>query len=296
MPDEKVIDNIYDKALKRAFNGGVSGSGAMAFQVGSMMWLRTTLNYQYKNGTKFIPTVKNLYSQGGIPRFYRGVGPALLQAPLSRFGDTAANMGMMYYLNNNASTANLPTSVKTFCGSVTAGLWRINLMPIDTCKTMNQVHGKKGYQIIKDKIRKGGIRTLYHGSLGACGATIIGHFPWFYTYNTLSNLIPKIEKPINSEDNTLYVLKKMGRFALIGFCSSFVSDTISNSARVIKTSKQTSKNSNASYSQIVKSIITEKGVMELFGRGLKTKIMINGIQGIVFTIVWKSLEEILNNE
>jgi hypothetical protein len=36
----------------------------MGIQVGSMMWLRTTLNYQYKNGTKFIPTVKTLYSQG----------------------------------------------------------------------------------------------------------------------------------------------------------------------------------------------------------------------------------------
>ena len=44
------------------------------------------------------------------------------------------------------------------------------------------------------------------------------------------------------------------------------------------------------------NIIEKDGVKELFGRGLKTKIMINGIQGIVFTIVWKSLEEMLNNE
>ena len=29
----------------------------------------------------------------GIPRFYRGLVPALLQGPLSRFGDTAANTG-----------------------------------------------------------------------------------------------------------------------------------------------------------------------------------------------------------
>ncbi len=294
MPDDEIIDNIYNKAIKRALNGGVSGSLAMGIQVGSMMWLRTTLNYQYKNGTKFIPTLKTLYSQGGIPRFYRGVGPALLLAPLSRFGDTAANMGIMYYLDNNPSTSKLPTSVKTFCGSVTAGLWRVNLMPIDTCKTMNQVHGKKGYQIIRDKIKVGGIRTLYHGSLGACSATIIGHFPWFYTYNTLSKSIPQIEKSDNTEDNTKYTLKKMGRYAIIGFCSSFVSDTFSNSARVIKTSKQTAKDSKASYSQIVKNIIKKDGLKELFGRGLKTKIMINGIQGIIFTIVWKSLEELLN--
>ena len=30
---------------------------------------------------------------GGIPRFYRGLLPALVQGPLSRFGDTAANTG-----------------------------------------------------------------------------------------------------------------------------------------------------------------------------------------------------------
>ena len=119
-------------------------------------------------------------------------------------------MGMMYYLDNNPSTSKLPTSIKTFCGSVTAGLWRVNLMPIDTCKTMNQVHGKKGYQIIRDKIKVGGIRTLYHGSFGACSATIIGHFPWFYTYNTLSKSIPQIEKPVNPEDYTKYTLKNGG--------------------------------------------------------------------------------------
>ena len=58
------------EALKKSLNGGVSGSVAMGFQVGSMMWLRTTLNYQYKNGGTFFSTMKKLYNQGGITRFY----------------------------------------------------------------------------------------------------------------------------------------------------------------------------------------------------------------------------------
>ena len=37
-----------------------------------------------------------LYKDGGVRRFYRGVGPALLQGPLSRFGDTAANVGLIF--------------------------------------------------------------------------------------------------------------------------------------------------------------------------------------------------------
>jgi hypothetical protein len=33
-----------------------------------------------------------------VRRFYRGFGPALLQAPISRFGDTAANVGILTLL------------------------------------------------------------------------------------------------------------------------------------------------------------------------------------------------------
>lgn len=38
--------------------------------------------------------VRTLYKQGGIPRFYHGFIPALVQAPVARFGDTAANAGV----------------------------------------------------------------------------------------------------------------------------------------------------------------------------------------------------------
>ena len=41
------------------------------------MWLRTTMNYQYRYGTKLGETFSKLYNEGGIRRFYRGIGPAL---------------------------------------------------------------------------------------------------------------------------------------------------------------------------------------------------------------------------
>ena len=41
------------------------------------------------------------------------------------------------------------------------------------------------------------------------------------------------------------------------------------------------------YTDTVKLIIKEDGISGLFGRGLKTRILTNGIQGIVFTISWK---------
>lgn len=42
---------ILAKAGKRALGGGLSGAVAMTTQVGSLMWLRTTMNYQYRHGT-----------------------------------------------------------------------------------------------------------------------------------------------------------------------------------------------------------------------------------------------------
>lgn len=71
--------------------------------------------------------------------FYKGVGPALFQGPLSRFGDTAANAGVLSLLEQTPSTATLPMGVKTLFASGAAALWRINLMPIDTLKTVMQV-------------------------------------------------------------------------------------------------------------------------------------------------------------
>ena len=67
----------------------MAGGVAMGLNVLSLMWLRTTVNYQYRYGTGTTTAIKTLYNEGGIVRFYRGLLPALFQGPLSRFGDTA---------------------------------------------------------------------------------------------------------------------------------------------------------------------------------------------------------------
>merc|ERR1712043_1537 len=113
---------------------------------------------------------------------------------------------------------------------------------------------------------------------GAAGATMVGHYPWFFTFNTLQGYIPMPEK-----DETL---KKLGRNAVIGFSSSFVSDCTSNSIRVVKTTKQTSQ-TPISYPEAVKMIVAKDGVQGLFLRGLGTRIIANGCQGMLFTVLWK---------
>lgn len=128
-------NEVLKKVLIRAAEGGLAGGAAMAINVCSLMWIRTTINYQYRYGTGTMDAFKKLHAEGGIPRFYRGLGPALLQGPLSRFGDTAANTGALAMLDTFESTAGLPVGVKTICASIAAGLFRIALMPIDTIKT-----------------------------------------------------------------------------------------------------------------------------------------------------------------
>lgn len=267
-------------SFEKGLYGGSMGSLATFAQVGGLMWLRTTINYQYKHGGTFSNTFKLLYKQGGIPRFYRGVFVAIIQAPLSRFGDTAMNTGVLHYLNNNDSTKEWNMASKTFYCSLFSGLWRVNLMPIDTLKSSLQVNNKEGVQILKNKISNHGFRVLYNGGLGAFSASMMGHFPWFFTHNYLSSIIP-----ISKDEDKI---SKYSKYALIGFSSSFVSDIVSNSFRVLKIYKQTDKN-NISYYDSVKEIVRKHGISNLFTRGLKTKILTNGIQSVLFTILWKSL-------
>jgi len=126
---------ILSKAARRAGEGGLAGAAAMAINVCSLMWIRTAINYQYRYGTSTMEAFRTLYKDGGIPRFYRGLVPALIQGPLSRFGDTAANTGTLAALDAFELTENLPVAMKTVAASVAAALFRILLMPVDTFKT-----------------------------------------------------------------------------------------------------------------------------------------------------------------
>ncbi|KAG5192318.1 mitochondrial carrier domain-containing protein [Tribonema minus] len=274
---------VLNKALRKALGGGLAGASAMVMNVGTLMWLRTAMNYQYRHGTSTRAAITHLYKEGGIPRFYRGVVPALVQGPLSRFGDTAANTGVLALLESMDSTKGLPVGVKTLCASGAAALWRIVLMPIDTTKTIMQVEGKNGFPALKKKFKANGPSVLYHGAIAASAATFVGHYPWFFTYNYLQERIPK-------ETATL---RKLARNAVIGFASSLVSDTCSNSIRVIKVYKQSSTEP-VTYLQAAKNVIASDGVLGLFGRGLKTKLIANGMQGLMFSVFWKFFEEQFN--
>ncbi len=246
-----------------------------------LMWMRTTMNYQYAKGSSTTQAFKTLYREGGVFRFYRGYWAALAQGPLSRFGDTAANTGMLVLLNRLEPTKNLDVGTKTLAASLAAGLFRMVLMPIDAVKTSMQVGGS--FKPLAHKIRISGIGVLWHGAFASAAATVIGHWPWFATYNLLSARLPEGRNHV----------EKLARSAFIGFSASVVSDTLSNSVRVIKTVRQT-YDTPISYVKAAQVVVEKDGVMGLFGRGLKTRLITNGMQGLMFSVLWRLIDERLN--
>ena len=280
-PKEKEdLKVVLQKAAKRAVGGGVPGALAMVIQVLALMWMRTTINFQHAKGLSTRQALAALYAEGGLARFYRGLWAALLQAPLSRFGDTASNAGMLALLE---TVDDIPVALKTFAASCAAALYRISITPIDTVKTLLQVQGPSGMAVLSERVAKHGVLTMYEGALGSSFATLMGHYPWFITYNWLQKLVPPQAEGA----------AKLLRSALIGFCCSFVSDCVSNSVRVVKTAKQTSREA-ASYFAVASQIVAQDGIAGLLFRGLGTKLLSNGLQAMLFTVCWRYLEEKLN--
>jgi len=254
------------------------------------MWLRTTMNVQMVNGSSMRDAFKTLYAQGGIPRFYRGVIPALIQSPISRFGDTFANEGMLALLRDS----NIPMFAQTMCASAAAGSMRIMLMPVDAWKTIKQVHGADGLKVLASKaasISRGGANlwgysTLWHGSLAQASATAVGHWPWFTVYNYMNKHMPW-------DDGT--AMQQLCRNATIGLCASVVSDTASNGIRVLKTYRQTSKEP-IGYLSAFNKIRAESGLFGwngLFFRGLQTRFVSHGLNSMVFTVAWKPIQKMM---
>lgn len=272
------LASVLVPAMRKAWTSGSAGFVAGTIQVLAFMWLRTTMNYQVKNGGGFLSTLKKLWGEGGLARLYRGLLPwAIFQAPLSRFGDVAANELVISVCHS--LFPQVPVSISTFGASMAGACWRITITPIDTCKTILQTDGDKGWKMLMDKIAKGGPLVLWQGWEGNYIANVVGNYPWFAVMNYLSL---RVKVP---EGN----LQKLIRSATIGAAASSVSDLVSNSIRVVKTKKQTHENADISYAGAAQEVIDMDGIAGLLFRGIETRILTNVLQGAFFSIMWKAI-------
>jgi len=279
---QATFSEILKKAGKSGIGGGIPGAVAGVAQVLALMWMRTVMNYQCRYGASFPQALRILYNEGGIPRFYRGLSFALVQAPLARFVSTAANDGVETLLANLDFSKNWGPGRSTIIASIVVGMWRMLLMPIDTCKTVLQVDSVEGFRNLMRKVKVGKFYVLYQGAFANAASAIAAHYPWFYTYKVLSRskLLQRLV-----ETNLL-------RNAITGFISSVVSDTFSNAIRVVKVTKQSiASKHTVSYKEVIAMILAADGWKGLFGRGLRTRILGNAVQSVMFTVIWRGLAD-----
>ena len=247
--DAADMQEIVRKASEKALSGGLAGASAGALQVCSLMWLRTAMNYQYKTGVSTLEALRSLYAEGGLPRLYRGLSFAIVQGPLSRFGDTAANALVYALVDALDPGGQVPVFARTALSSSGAAGFRVLLMPIDTAKTCLQVNGDRGIALLLERVRRQGPAVLFSGALATCAATFVGHYPWFLTYNFLSQALPDSEHihvaaaSLHSSPESLTGwllvaadgvddrLLDIARAAAIGLAASCASDVCSNSFR-----------------------------------------------------------------
>jgi len=279
----KQIGDVSTKAA-RAVRDGYAASMASVVSVFLLMWLRTAMSYQHVKGVTMSEAIRQLYDDGGIPRFYKGLLPALCMMPLSRFGDIFSNEVARDFFSES-----FPAAVVTMFASSMAAGWRILISPADTVKTMMQVHGTDGLTHLQNKISKQGPSALYQGAMGASAATWVGHYPWFVTHNFLEAYCVR-NQILDAHVKNQNPMRKNLRRALLGLISSLVSDVCSNAIRVLKTYKQTSVEP-IGYMEAATRIIEKDGLAGLFFRGLTSKLTANALNAMLFTVVWKAISE-----
>lgn len=144
-----------------------------------------------------------------------------------------------------------------------------------------QVRGRDGMAVVQKRFRAGGFLGLYSGAAASFSAGLLGHFPFFFTVNGVSQAVPL------PEDATR--LQRMSRNGGMGFVASMCSDVVTNGFKIVATNKQTSKK-KMTYIETARNIVSRDGLLALFTRGLKTRMIGNAIQGATFVLLWKELE------
>ena len=89
------------------------------------------MNYQYANGGTITQTIKK-YILKEVLEDFKTIFHTIFQGPLSRFGDTAMNVGILELTKESV----LPIWAKTGIASGGAASWRLFLMPIPTEKLL----------------------------------------------------------------------------------------------------------------------------------------------------------------
>ncbi|KAH8044265.1 mitochondrial carrier protein [Aureococcus anophagefferens] len=255
-------------ALRAAVGGGGPGAAAMVLRSCCSCGCGRRSTCRWPRARLLRPVAA--LARRRRPLLPRRVGRAAERA-LSRFGDTAANEGVLALADRRGARGRQGDRQRQ------RALWRVAIFPVDTVKTTLQVGGAGAAHALARKVAAAGPLALFDGCVGAALATLAGHYPWFAANNVLEARVPDWGPR-----------RTHARRALIGFACSAVSDTTSNSIRVVKVYVQTAPEP-LSYGAALARVVADRGVWGLLFSGLPAKLLCNGVSSVVFSVIWKTL-------
>jgi hypothetical protein len=87
----------------------------MVLQVLLLMPIRTIMNYQYRHGTSLSVAAKTLYHDGGMGRYYQGMGAALFQGTMIPFLHVSSQLIVTSKVLSHASVTQRPMPASWLC-------------------------------------------------------------------------------------------------------------------------------------------------------------------------------------
>lgn len=279
------LSEVLSRAGWRAFGGGLAGSAGMAAALLLLTPLRTITTVQMSTGGSARAAAAALLAEGGVRRLYRGMAFTLVQVPLARFGDTAANAGAMAGLASLAATRDWPVVAQSAISACAAAAFRAVLTPLDAVKVALQAGGAAGWPRLREAVRARGWRALYDGSRATAANALIGHWAYFGSFNSLmanvpaagGGLVERAARDAGLGAGTAALVERTLRNAGIGLAAGAIADAAANSIRVVKTMKMTT---GQSYGRCVVAVIKADGLHGLFFRGFAARFSANALAGV----------------
>lgn len=224
---------------------------------------------------------RKLYSEGGVKRFYRGLVPTLIYTPLVRFGGIAATDGAFEALGCHGA----PAAAAAAVAAAGAAGSRALLMPLSALSTSQQVAGRDGWRLLLARARKSPT-SLWNGASSAMIATWLGHWVWCTADKQLRACVPHLDVSHGTH----------ARNAIIGFASGLLADACTNPFRVLCTLRQTaSEPGRGGCLASAHELLRKEGAASVLGRGLATRMLMNGMQGALLTVGWKAIASKMTN-
>ncbi|CAD8148095.1 unnamed protein product [Paramecium octaurelia] len=234
--------------------------------------IKTLIRFQQKHGTLLQDSLKLIYKEGGLKRFYSGF--------FYRYISKSAEFIVLLEALNSWSniTQNNVNPINLLLSFVMAATIQQTFVPFNSLYYFQQVYGHTdGKELLFYKVKQNGALVFYHGFWSfLCGSFFggLGAFPALQNYQNYNT----------QEEN------KKGEYSMFYLFSAFLTaEVISNPFKILAIQKLTSIECR-SYAQIQHQLMQEQGYQWIF-RSVDTKLLYSFLKTlfIVYAFDYKKL-------